>query len=66
MRSPGRTLRVCGILALTTALATGCQALGGGRSLLGDPPKDQAKLSSYEPAEPYRQLAPLISENKLV
>ena len=65
MISPVRRLVACGILPLTVALVTGCQREVGGRALLPDPPKDQPKLSSYEPASPYRQLGPGVLSRKL-
>ena len=65
MSSPVRMLLAWGILGLTAALVTGCQGELGGRTLLPEPPKDQVKLSSYEPVSPYRQLAPGVLSRKV-
>jgi hypothetical protein len=65
MSGPDRTPWSRGILVLTATLVIGCQGYSGGRALLPEPPKDQLKLSSYEPASPYRQLAPGILSRKV-
>jgi len=63
MNSSVRILLASGLLAITATLGTGCQR--GGRSLLPDPPTDQPRLSSYEPTNPYRQLAPGLLSRKI-